>query len=127
MPTTQRRARTKRGKRKLDKNELARPAEEQALRLQEAITKRITRNPPSGPTDQTLSGEAPGFTVPPADSQGQAPSGVTFVSIESDSDCPLSPSNSEGADTSTAQGAAGTTTTSEPACKTNTIQDNQSN
>ena len=120
MPTTQRRARTKRGKRKLDKNELARPAEEQALRLQEAITKRITRNPPSGPTDQTLSSEASGFTAPPADSQGQAPSGVTFVSVESDSDCPLSPSNSEGADTSTKQGAAGTISVSNSAHATTT-------
>ena len=96
MPNNNR-SRGSRGKRLKTKHaerETHRPAQQQALRLQEAITKRFRRNPLW--CEEPDSAQAPGAsssTTLPADEQEQTtPSGVIPVSIDSDSDQALSPS-----------------------------------
>ena len=96
MPNNNR-SRGSRGKRiktKHAERETHRPAQQQALRLQEAITKRFRRNPLW--CEEPDSAQAPGAsssTTLPADEQEQTtPSGVIKVSIDSDSDCPVCPS-----------------------------------
>ena len=82
----------------------ARPPQEQIARLQKAITKRTEhiarldqattkrseRNPVSDLPGQTTSASASGTDAPPADQQELIQKGVTFVSVESDSDHSLS-------------------------------------
>ena len=90
------------------KRERTRPAEQQALRLQQAITKHLERNPISDPTGQnTVSTISEGADPALADQQERTPSGVVKVSVDSESDCAILPSDEcslsdcEGFDTST--------------------------
>ena len=92
MPTQRSEKRGVRGKRKKNR-ELSRPAEQQATRLQQAINKRLTRNTLwcTEPNSACAPGASSSTTLP-AEQQEQAPTGVTYVSVESDSDNALSPS-----------------------------------
>ena len=112
-----------RGKRttKPKERESARPAEEQAHRLQQAITKRLVRNPllSRSPVEETpFDAGASSSGAPPADSQEHRTTGVVHVSLDSESDISLPPSD-EGSDTGTtagitAEASTETTTTTTP-------------
>ena len=101
MPTNNK-PRGSRGKRKQQTNTHipARPLEEVHKRLQRAITKSTELNQLAvvGRLDQTAYPGASSSDTPPATQQEQPQTGVIRVSVESDSDHPLSPSG-EGSDT----------------------------
>ena len=88
--------------------EHSRPAERQAERLEQAIAKRLERN--------TLSTNSEGADPAPADRPERTPEGVTYVSLDSESDCPGLPSEEDPlSDESVAAGGAGTSSASDPA------------
>ena len=94
MPARHKQKRGSRGKKnQTKKDKYSRSVRADQARLNKAIERSTDLNRASWLASQAEQSGASSSGIRPADQQGQAPSGVTFVSVDSDSDRSLSPSD----------------------------------